>query len=178
MAFILWKVHQVVKWTIFILIIYLFSRLMHPCFSLAQSTRKGPCCSCETPLLLCCFGWAIIDDWLWMLLCTVWCNAANWQVKSCWDGGSQQRRWRLWIKRWAEWVVVTVQDCSQLHHKPWPLSRRTLPSSSQQTVCMSGVSCNAHTHNTHARTHTHTHNHFMAFLDFVQDYVGELAPER
>jgi len=26
--------------------------------------------------------------------------------------------------------------------------------------------------------HTHTHNHFMAFLDFVRDYSGDLAPER
>ena len=27
-------------------------------------------------------------------------------------------------------------------------------------------------------THTHTHNRFMAFLDFVQHYPGELAPEK
>jgi len=27
-------------------------------------------------------------------------------------------------------------------------------------------------------THTRTHNHFMALLDFVRDYPGELAPER
>jgi len=27
-------------------------------------------------------------------------------------------------------------------------------------------------------THTHTHNRFMAFLDFVRDYLGEPAPER
>jgi len=26
------------------------------------------------------------------------------------------------------------------------------------------------------RTHTHTHNHFMALLDFVRNYPGELAP--
>ena len=26
--------------------------------------------------------------------------------------------------------------------------------------------------------HTHIHNHFTALLDFVQDYPGELAPER
>jgi len=27
-------------------------------------------------------------------------------------------------------------------------------------------------------THTHTHNCFTAVLDFVQDYLGEPAPER
>jgi len=27
-------------------------------------------------------------------------------------------------------------------------------------------------------THTHTHTLFMALLDFVRDYLGELAPER
>jgi len=31
---------------------------------------------------------------------------------------------------------------------------------------------------THTHTHTHTHNRFTAILDFVQDYPGELTPER
>jgi len=36
-----------------------------------------------------------------------------------------------------------------------------------------------HTHtDTHAHTHTHMHNHFTALLNFVRDYLGELAPER
>jgi len=30
----------------------------------------------------------------------------------------------------------------------------------------------------YTHTQTHTHNHFMALFDFVQDYLGELAPER
>jgi len=29
-----------------------------------------------------------------------------------------------------------------------------------------------------AQTTTHTHNRFMALLDFVQDYLGELVAER
>jgi len=37
----------------------------------------------------------------------------------------------------------------------------------------------ARTHaRTHTHTHTHTHNRFMVLLDFVQDYMGEPAPER
>jgi len=34
-----------------------------------------------------------------------------------------------------------------------------------------------HTH-THTRAHTHTHSCFMALLDFVCDYPGEMASER
>jgi len=34
-----------------------------------------------------------------------------------------------------------------------------------------------HTH-AHTRTHTHTYNCFMAVLDFVREYPGELVPER
>jgi len=39
----------------------------------------------------------------------------------------------------------------------------------------------AHKHtctHAHMHTHTHTHNRFTALLDFVQDYLGEPAPER
>jgi len=32
-------------------------------------------------------------------------------------------------------------------------------------------------YNTSTTYHTHTHNHFTALLDFVWNYLGELAPE-
>ena len=46
-----------------------------------------------------------------------------------------------------------------------------------RTITFKDISRNCR-HPVTAHTHTHTHNRFMALFDFVQDYPGELAPER
>jgi len=48
----------------------------------------------------------------------------------------------------------------------------------QKSVTIIGIN-KLHTTYIHTRTCTRTHtNHFTVLLDFVWDYLGELAPER